>query len=101
MRIVAVSDQHAFLPTVPPCDLLIVGGDICPDFVDGVPSFSAPQAQKGWFDQHIRPWLKSSSATYKLATWGNHDWCGQSCDFSGDSPARAALTDVQLLRDQK
>src|SRR5215217_6124896 len=100
MKIVAVSDQHGFLPTVPRCDLLIVAGDICQDFVDGVPAVTAPHDQKGWFDARIRAWLRGAPATHKLATWGNHDFCGQSCDFSADSPARASLCDLQILVDE-
>lgn len=100
MRIVAISDQHGFLPAVPPCDLLIVGGDICQDFVDGMPAIAAPTSQKGWFDSRVRPWLRQAPATYKIATWGNHDFCGQCCDFSADSPANAPLTDLQILVDE-
>lgn len=100
MRIVAISDQHSFLPNVPPCDLLIVCGDICPDFVERVPAVSAPQKQKAWFDEHIRDWIRGAPATYKVATWGNHDWCGESCDFAADSPARAALTNMQIVVDE-
>ena len=100
MRIVAMSDQHGFLPSVPPCDLLIVAGDICQDFVDGVPAIAAPAGQKGWFDSRIRAWLRATPATYKIATWGNHDFCGQRCDFSADSPSRASLTDLQILVDE-
>jgi hypothetical protein len=100
MRIVAVSDQHGFLPAVPACDLLIVAGDICQDFVDGVPAAAEPGSQKRWFDSRIRPWLRATPATHKIATWGNHDFCGQSCDFSGDAPASAALTDLQILVDE-
>lgn len=100
MRIVAISDQHGCMPTVPPCDLLIVAGDICQDFVDGVRANKAPDGQKGWFDTRIRAWLRETPATHKIATWGNHDFCGQSCDFSADSPSRAALTDLQILVDE-
>ena len=100
MRIVAMSDQHGFLPSVPPCDLLIVAGDICQDFVDGVPAIAAPAGQKGWFDSRIRAWLRATPATYRIATWGNHDFCGQRCDFSADSPSRASLTNLQILVDE-
>ena len=88
MRIVAISDQHGFLPSVPPCDLLIVAGDICQDFVDGVPAIAEPASQKGWFDSRVRAWLRQSPATYKIATWGNHDFCAH----YGRIPARLRCT---------
>jgi hypothetical protein len=31
MLIVALSDQHGFRADIPPCDLVIVAGDVCPD----------------------------------------------------------------------
>src|SRR4030095_2330029 len=99
MRIAALSDQHGFLPEVPPCDLLIVAGDICPDLFGPFIAMHAPDLQKAWSDVRVRPWLAAAPAAHKLLTWGNHDWCGQACSFRADSPAVARSTDLQILVD--
>ena len=99
MRIVALSDQHGFLPDVPPCDLLIVAGDVCPDIIGPSRASQDPEQQQAWFDRHVRPWLAAAPATHKILTWGNHDWCGQLCTFDSDSPPHARTTDLQILVD--
>jgi 3',5'-cyclic AMP phosphodiesterase CpdA len=100
MRIVALSDQHGFLPDVPKCDLLIVAGDVCPDRFGPFTARHDPYQQQAWFDRSVRPWLASAPATHKLLTWGNHDWCGQACSFRSDSPEYARSTDLQILVDE-
>lgn len=101
MRIAALSDQHGFLPSIPPSDLLVVAGDVCPDRFGPFIAAHAPHQQKAWFDRHVRPWLVAAPARHNVLTWGNHDWCGQACDFAGDSPATARSTDLQILVDQQ
>jgi hypothetical protein len=100
MRIVALSDQHGYLPDIPPCDLLIIAGDVCPDRFGPVLAMRDPDQQKAWFDRNVRPWLANAPATHKILTWGNHDWCGQSCGFRRDSPAESPATDLQILVDE-
>lgn len=100
MRIVALSDQHGFLPEVPPCDLLIVAGDVCPDRFGPFTAMQDPHQQQAWFDRNVRPWFAAAPAAHKILTWGNHDWCGQVCDFQSDSPAHAGSTDLQILVDE-
>ena len=100
MRIVALSDQHGFLPDIPPCNLLIVAGDVCPDRFGPFMAVHDPHQQQAWFDRNVRPWLASAPATRRLLTWGNHDWCGQACSFQPDSPAHALSTDLQILVDE-
>lgn len=100
MRIAALSDQHGFLPEVPPCDLLIVAGDVCPDVFGKVTARAVPERQALWFDREVRTWLGGAPATHKILTWGNHDWCGQVCDFSGDDPRGASTTTLQILVDK-
>jgi 3',5'-cyclic AMP phosphodiesterase CpdA len=97
MRIAAISDQHGFLPEIPPCDLLIVAGDVCPDALRGKLAWHEPELQKAWFDREIRPWLAASPATHKLLTWGNHDWCGERCRFDADADSRT----LQILLAQE
>ena len=101
MRIVALSDQHGFLPDVPTCDLLIVAGDVCPDRFGPFMAVHDPCQQQAWFDRTVRPWLAATPATHKLLTWGNHDWCGQMCSFRSDTPAHARSTDLQILVDRR
>jgi hypothetical protein len=98
MRIVALSDLHGFLPPVPECDLLIVAGDVCPDRAGPFLAMHHPEEQKRWFDAHVRPWLADAPATHKILTWGNHDWCGQACDFS--SLSGSGETGMQILVDR-
>src|SRR5687768_17013574 len=101
MRIVALSDQHGFLPAIPPCDLLIVAGDVCPDAYEGEFTANRPDLQKHWFDREIRPWLAAAPAKHKLLTWGNHDWCGEACDFHADFPPAASSETLQILLAQE
>ncbi|MCC7123389.1 MAG: metallophosphoesterase [Acidobacteria bacterium] len=101
MRIVALSDQHGFLPEVPPCDLLIVAGDVCPDRFGPFMAVHYPSQQQAWFDRKVRPWLAAAPATHKVLTWGNHDWCGQQCSFRADSPSHARSTDLQIVVDER
>lgn len=99
MRIVALSDQHGHLPEVPPCDLLVVAGDVCPDYLGTSFAGDAPEVQKSWFDEHARRWLAQAPATHKILTWGNHDWCGQACRFDRDSPTARPASGIQILVD--
>jgi Icc-related predicted phosphoesterase/predicted protein tyrosine phosphatase len=69
--LVAVADLHGRLPErIPTCDLLLLAGDLCPN---GIGQFE-------WLDRDFRKWLKRVSARHVVATWGNHDFIGQSDD---------------------
>jgi hypothetical protein len=96
MRIVALSDQHGHLPPIPPCDLLIVAGDVCPDSFGPFLAIFEPHQQKALFDQNARPWLAAAPAAHKILTWGNHDWCGRACSYQQDSPDRASAGEYRF-----
>ena len=54
INIIAVSDLHARLPNIPPCDLLLIAGDICPD--------GSAMTQAKWLDTSFRAWLEKIPA---------------------------------------
>ena len=77
ISIAAMSDLHGHLPPIPPCDLLILAGDICPDQGRAWNARHHPADQAAWFNTRVRQWLDRSPAKAVVLTWGNHDWCGQ------------------------
>jgi predicted phosphodiesterase len=66
-RVVAVSDLHGQLPPIPPCDLLVVAGDICP-LAD-----HAPRAQRRFLEGPFADWLEAAPAAAIAGIAGNHD----------------------------
>jgi Icc-related predicted phosphoesterase len=68
MRIVATSDFHGNLPTIPECDLLLIAGDICP-----VQNHER-RYQADWLRHELNPWLKEQPAKEIVAVGGNHDF---------------------------
>ncbi len=71
MRIVAIADQHGFLPDIPACDMLLIAGDVCPVSDHTLPS------QLDFLNGPFRRWLDAVPAKHVAATWGNHDFIGQ------------------------
>jgi Icc-related predicted phosphoesterase len=68
MKITAVSDMHGTLPDIPPCDLLLIGGDITP-----VTNHKIPY-QAEWLDTTFRRWLEQVPARKVIGVAGNHDF---------------------------
>jgi Icc-related predicted phosphoesterase len=70
LAVCVAADLHGNLPRfIPPCDLLVLSGDICPEI--------NAYEQIAWLDRVFRPWLKAQPVKQgTVAVWGNHDQCG-------------------------
>lgn len=66
-KIVAVSDLHGTLPKIPPCDLLLIAGDIAPIFDHDL------HFQSRWLSTDFRYWLQALPAEQIVYIAGNHD----------------------------
>lgn len=73
--VVCVSDLHGVLPAIPECDLLLIGGDVCPVTDHRLAS------QRSWLDTRFRGWLERVPAKRIIGTWGNHDFIAQEGDL--------------------
>jgi Icc-related predicted phosphoesterase len=68
MKIIAISDLHGELPQIPPCDLLLIAGDICPVYNHSV------EFQWNYLGQDFNNWLDQIEATQAVWIGGNHDF---------------------------
>ena len=75
MRICCTSDLHGFLPPIPPCDLLLIAGDVCPI------KNQFATAQRAWIRNDFCEWLWANKIAGNfrqcVMTWGNHDFIGE------------------------
>lgn len=69
MTVLALSDLHGFLPEIPKCDLLLLGGDYCP-------TRNLEQEQR-FILGPFKDWLQQISARYIVGIAGNHDFIFQ------------------------
>ncbi len=67
MKTICISDLHGHLPEIEPCDLLILGGDICPAH-DHSADF-----QHKWLRGAFYRWCCRAPVQKIIGTWGNHD----------------------------
>lgn len=88
MRVLALADLHGHLPEIVPCDLLLLGGDLCPVDRDGIPG------QERWLRERFAPWLEQLPAEYVVGVAGNHDFIFQ------DEPERVPELPWTYLLDE-
>jgi Icc-related predicted phosphoesterase len=67
VRIVALADQHGRLPPIPPCDVLLIAGDVCP-----LGDHSARE-QRAFLEGPFSEWLVATEADEVVGIAGNHD----------------------------
>src|SRR5687768_2713638 len=66
--VVAISDLHGNLPdNIPECDLLLVGGDICPYYDHSM------MTQAVWLSRKFADWVRRLPAKEVVVIAGNHD----------------------------
>jgi len=70
-RVAAIADLHGFLPEIPPCDILLVAGDVCPT-QDHRLDF-----QRWWLENSFSQWLGEIDAGVVLGIAGNHDFVAE------------------------
>ncbi len=71
MLIRAYADLHGYLPVVPPCDVLLLAGDICP--ISGEYGDHTPKQQARFLKAQFYRWCLDVPAEYIVLTPGNHD----------------------------
>lgn len=102
MRLVLTADFHGRLPDIPPCDVLCIAGDICPDFIrryrrgDEDRWHHGQPEQMKWLEDTFVWWLANVPASDVVMIAGNHDYVFE----SAEPRVRDLLSDWVYLRDE-
>ncbi len=102
-RLALTSDWHGRLPDVPECDVLVIAGDICPDFIrsarksQGWRQIKGEPDQARWLRERFIPHIQEQPADKTIIVAGNHDFMFERnslipCD-------EFAASDIAYLRD--
>lgn len=98
MQIKAISDIHGTLP--PPTELrshvVVIAGDVCPDFSFRRGKHIAKLQQEHWLDTTFREWAAKIDTSRIIMTWGNHDW---PYHLPPDIPNVSLLIDTEVTVD--
>jgi Icc-related predicted phosphoesterase len=70
-RVAATADLHGNTPEIPPCNVLLIAGDVCPVSDHGL------DFQRRWLETVFAPWLASLEAGAVVGIAGNHDFVAQ------------------------
>lgn len=82
-KIICCSDLHGYLPEIPDCDLLLLGGDYC-----------RHHDNLYWYNHDFADWIKEKAARMKvIGVAGNHDFVFQ------DNPDSLVKMDWTYLED--
>ena len=107
MRLTLTADLHGNLPELrDECDVLVIAGDICPDFIRTFhrASHKTPQFHNGeteqlaWLEKEFIPWTGLLRAERIVVVAGNHDYV-----FESAEPRVRELLDsagIDYLRDE-
>jgi Icc-related predicted phosphoesterase len=79
MRICLTSDLHGTLPETPECDLLIIAGDVAPDFGRAGSTVRSADQQDAWLCTTFSMWLNERPGDPCIVgIAGNHDFALES-----------------------
>lgn len=87
-RVIATADLHGELPAIPDCEILIIAGDVVPDYPVGKEArYKLPDKgaswQAAWIDMNLVPWLEAlkERSIEVVAIAGNHDFVFENENF--------------------
>lgn len=91
MRLCLTSDLHGHLPKTPPCDVLVIAGDVTPLGMEN----HIPR-QMRWLRGPFETWLRERDAKHVVGVAGNHDFALERNDWLGHELSWIYLRDSEV-----